>query len=329
MTKSRFLRRLAQTSLAVALAAGFMALPVFAETRGVVTHTTLATDSIEVGGRTVMAYTATVTGEDGSAARGVVMLTEQGRNLAGAALDASGKAAIRADGLAGNHSLTAVYGGDPVHAASTSEAVPVSAAIAPDGFGLSINPTSVTLAAPGDAGTVAATITPGSSFTGFVELSCAGPPVSTGSATDSALPVGVSCTFTPENLEVTSSTKSFTSSFSVQSTAPAGAGAMNRGLRERNSATPLTLAILLPGMAGLGWIGRRRKLFSRIALLAMVGAIAVLGTSSCAARYKYLHHPPTYNGGTPAGDYTLTIWAQTSNGVTASEVFTTMPLTIK
>ena len=329
------MRRLVQTGLVVALAAGFMALPAFAETGSVGSHTTLTTETAEVGGRTVTTYSVTVTGEDGTPAKGVVMLTEQGRNLAGAALNASGTAEIRADGLAGNHNLSAVYSGDSIHAASQSEVVPVSAAIPADGFGLAINPTSVTLAAPGDAGTVTATITPGTSFTGFVELSCAGPPVSTGSSTDSALPVGVTCVFTPENLQVTSSTKAFTSSFSVQSTAPAGAGsggAMNRGvpngLPGPGTKAPLTLAILLPGIAGLGWLGRRRKLFARAALLAMVGAIAVLGTAACNPRYNYLHHPPTYNGGTPAGAYTLTVWAQTSNGVTASEQFQTMPLTI-
>lgn len=322
----------------MALAAGFMALPAFAEAGSVATRTTLTTESVEVGGRTVTAYSATVTGEDGSPAKGVVMLTEQGKNLAGAALDASGTAHIRADGLTGNHNLSAAYSGDSVHAASQSETAAVSAAIPADGFGLTINPTSVTLAAPGDSTgqtgsspNVTATITPGSSFTGFVELSCAGPPVSAGSSTDSAMPVGVTCVFTPENLQVTSSSKAFTSSFAVQSTAPAGAGsggAMNRGLNGPGAKAPLALAILLPGIAGLGWLGRKRKLFRRAALLAIVGTITLLGTAACNPRYKYLNHPPTYNGGTPAGDYTLTIWAQTSNGVSAAEQFTTMPLTI-
>jgi len=55
----------------------------------------------------------------------------------------------------------------------------------------------------------------------------------------------------------------------------------------------------------------------------------MLGTSACNPRYYYLNHPPTYNGGTPTGAYTLTVWAQTSDGVTAAEQFTTMPLTIK
>jgi hypothetical protein len=326
------MRRLAHTGWVVALTAGALlgTSAAMAETGSVATHTTLTTESIQVGSRTVTAYSATVTGEDGAALKGVVNLSEQGKTLAGAALDASGTAHIRLDGLAGDHNLTAVYSGDANHAASRSEAVAVHAdAIAADAFGLTINPSSVTVAAPGDSATVTATITPGSSFTGFVELSCAGAPVSPGSSTDNALPYGVSCTFTPENLQVTSSTQTFSSSFSVLTTAPAGAGAMNRAPQARDSGAPLALAILLPGMAGLGWLGRKRKLFSRTALLVMVSAVAVLGTSSCAARYKYLHHPPTYNPGTTPGDYTLTVWAQTSDGVTASEVNTTLALTIK
>lgn len=317
-------------ALTAGAAASLATSAAMAETGSIATHTALTTESIQVGNRTVTAYSATVTGEDGAPLKGVVNLTEHGKTLAGAALDASGTAHIRLDGLAGDHSLSAVYSGDSAHATSESEAVAVHAdAIPADSFGLAISPTSVTIAAPGDSANVTASITSGSAFTGFVEFSCAGAPVTAGSATDNALPYGVSCTFTPENLQVTASSTTYNSTFSVLTTAPAGAGAMNRVPRGRGNGAPLALAILLPGMVGLGWLGRRRKLFSRVALLTMVGAIALLGTSACNARYKYLNHPPTYNGGTAAGDYTLTVWAQTSNGVTASEQFMTMALSIK
>ncbi|WP_263350982.1 Ig-like domain-containing protein [Acidicapsa acidisoli] len=331
------MRRLARKWMVVALAAGFATLLAttagLAQSASFATHTTLTTGSVEVGGRTVTTYTANVVGDDDTPAKGVVMLTEQGKNLAGAALDSTGQANIRLDGLAaGNHLLTASYSGDTVHAASQSESVTVSPEVSADTFALSIAPTSVTIAAPGDAATVVATITPGSAFTGFVSLSCAGPPVSTGSATDSALPVGVTCLFTPENLQVTSSAKTFTSSFSVQTTAPAGQLAQNRkglnAVRGRDAGAPLVLAVLLPGVIGLGVLGRKRKLFGKVALVLMVGAIGVLGTSACNARYKYLNHPPTPNYGTLPGAYTLTIWAQTSNGVSAAEQFLTMPLTV-
>ena len=88
------------------------------------------------------------------------------------------------------------------------------------------------------------------------------------------------------------------------------------------------LAVLLPGVLGLGLLGRKRKLFGRIALVLLVGAVGVLGTTACNPRYRYLNHPPTPNYGTLPGSYTLTVWAQTSNGVTASEQFTTLGLTV-
>jgi len=331
------MRRLARKGMVVALAAGFATLlatsTALAQSTGIATQTTLTTNSLELNGRTVTTYSATVVGDDGKPATGVVMLTEQGKSLAGAALDATGQANIRLDSLAaGNHVLIAAYSGDSVHAASQSESVAVTSAVTADSFALSINPTSVTIAAPGDAATVVATITPGSGFTGFVSLSCAGPPVSAGSSTDSALPVGVTCLFTPENLQITSSTQPFTSSFSVQTTSPAGQLSKNHkggsGVRGHDAGAPLVLAVLLPGVIGLGMLGRKRKLFGRVALVIMVGAIGVIGTSACNARYSYLNHPPTANYGTLPGAYTLTIWAQTSDGVTASEQFLTMPLTV-
>ena len=88
------------------------------------------------------------------------------------------------------------------------------------------------------------------------------------------------------------------------------------------------LAVLLPGVFGLGLLGRKRKVLSRVALVVLMGPVSLLGATACNARYKYLNHPPTANEGTPTGDYTLTVWAQTSDGVSASEQFTTLGLTV-
>ena len=65
-----------------------------------------------------------------------------------------------------------------------------------------------------------------------------------------------------------------------------------------------------------------------MSLLALVGVVGMLGTTACAARYNYFHHPPTYNGGTPLGSYTITVTAQTSNGVTATEHSVPLALTV-
>ena len=328
MTTEMGMRRLARRGLVVALAAGIATIlagtAAKAQSTGIATHTTLTSGSEEIGGHTVTTYSAKVLGEDGSPATGVVLLQEQGRMLAGAALNASGEAEIRYSGLtAGYHYLRAVYGGDARHAISQSDSAQVSAAASSaSSFSLGLNPTSVTVDAPGDAADVIATVTPANGFTGFVALSCAGPPVSAGSSTDSALPVGVSCTFTPTNLQITSATKPLSAHFTIQTTAPAGGLSQNAG-------RPLVLAVLLPGVVGLGLLGRKRKALGRVMLVLLVGAIGIAGTSACNARYKYLNHPPTANLGTIPGAYTLTIWAQTSDGVNASETFTTLPLTVK
>lgn len=345
------MRRLAQRAGFVALAAGITAVlaaaTAMAQSTGTATHTTLATESREISGRTVTAYSATVLDEDGApatGATGIVRLQEQGRSVASAALNSEGKAEILAGGLtAGEHALRAVYSGDAAHASSQSDAVTVqsdAAASATPGFTLAITPTSLPASGqtlvPGDSGSVTATITSVNGFTGFVSLSCAGAPVSPGSSTDTAMPVGVSCVFTPANLQITSAVASsknptLTSYLTVQTTAPAGANGLNRkpnGLPGRNPGNALALAVLLPGVLGLGLLGRKRKHFGRMALLLLVGGVTMLGTSACNARYKYLHHPPTANDGTIPGTYTLTVWAQTSDGVTASEEFTTLGLTV-
>jgi hypothetical protein len=341
------MRRLAQRGTVVALAAGIsavLAATAMAQPTGMATHTTLATESQQTSGRTVTTYSATVLGEDGAPATGVVRLQEQGRSLASAALNSEGKAEIQVGGLTpGGHILRAVYGGDEAHTTSQSDPVtvePDAAASATPGFTLAISPASLPSSGqtltPGQSGNVTATVTSVNGFTGFVSLSCAGAPVSPGSFTDTAIPVGVTCVFTPTNLQITSTVANsknptLTSFLTVQTTAPAGANGLNRkpnGLPGQNSGNSLALAVLLPGVLVLGVLGRKRKLFGRVALLLLVGGVTVLGTSACNARYKYLNHPPTANFGTLPGAYTLTVWAQTSDGVTASEQFTTLALTV-
>ncbi len=297
-------------------------------------HTTLATQTEEIGGHAVIVYTAQVQSDDGKPVTGAVTMTEQGRALAGAALDLEGKAEIRYDALpAGDHTLKAVYAGDLSHAASQSEELKFrpDTSGSPD-FTLGIdvvgssNAATMTVAVPGETGYLNATVTPNNGFTGFLSLSCSGPAATSGAPGGSALPVGVSCTFTPANLEV-NSTSPVTANMSLQTTA----GQQNIAGRDRQphqESRVLALALLLPGILGLGILGRKRKLLGRAALLALVAVVGILGTSSCAARYKYLNHGPTFTGTLP-GTYTLTITAQTSNGVTASAQSQTLTLVVQ
>jgi len=311
------MRRLAQFGMGLVLATGLAA------TAQTATHTTIAAETREVNGKTVATFSTTVLDSDGAPASGIVTLTERGHNISAAVLDAEGKAQIKLDGLTeGNHALSAVYSGDSSHAASQSQSLTVHPEVSstPD-FTLGIAPTSLSVKV-GASGTIVTSITPVNSFTGFISLSCAGPPGAT------TLPVGVSCTFAPANLQVTAPTTAnptavATANMSLQT---AGPQAQNH-TPDTGSRSPLVLAVLLPGVLGLGLLGRKRKLFGGATLLLMVGAISLIGATACSARYRYLNHGPTF-GGTAVGTYTIQVIAQTSNGVTASEHTQTLTLTV-
>ena len=51
--------------------------------------------------------------------------------------------------------------------------------------------------------------------------------------------------------------------------------------------------------------------------------------TACNSRYSYYHHGPTNNPPTPAGNYTITVTGQSSNGITAITQNTTIPLTVQ
>ena len=307
------------TALAVSLSAAALAQT------PVASHTSLTAETREVSGHTVATFTSTVLTAEGAPATGVVTLVEKGKSVAGAALDEAGKATINLDGLtSGDHSLTAVYGGSATSAASTSESVVLhpQATVSPD-FAVAITPASLTVK-QGAAGATVVTVTPvsGTGFTGFISLSCSG----TGQTT--TLPVGVTCSFSPANLQVTSSSTAVTANLSVQTTASTGPISKNQSADSSNSkAGPLALAVLLPGAFGLSFLSRKRKYLHRFALLAIIGTVSILGTSACAARYRYLNHGPAPVG-TSLGSYTINVTAQTSNGVTATAHSAPLALTV-
>jgi hypothetical protein len=327
------MRRLAQTGLVTGLVLGavfglanfglgkfglgnFGLVRVAAAQKASPTHISLGAETREAGGHSVATLTATVESEDGTRPTGAVTVYEGDRGVAGAALDAEGKAVIRLDSLtAGDHTLRAVYDGDGGRAGSKSDGVQLHPeATAAADFGLAIAPASLSVKA-GNNGKLAATVTPDNGFTGFVSLSCSG------------LPTGATCTFTPANLQVTSAA-AITAEMSLVTTAPAGQEGAIHPPTSGSGASPLALAFVMPGVAVLGFLGRKRNLLGRSALIMLVGVIGTFGMTACAARYRYLNHPPTYNGGTPTGSYTITVTAQTSNGVTAAEHSTTLALTV-
>jgi hypothetical protein len=309
--------------LSIALA--FPALAMGVEpAQGVTTQTTLSVETHDQESKSVVSAAVVVTGDDGLPASGAVAIEEHGKHLAGAALDADGKATLSLSLPAGHHSLRAVYFGDASHQGSISPFAMAQTAAAPD-FAVTVagvSPTTLPLTlTAGQSGTVAVTVTPSTAFAAsltaptFVTLSCSG------------LPDFSSCTFTPENVEITSATTSVSSSM-VLATQAATASLTKPVAGPK--ASPVAWAFLLPGalaLAGFGW--RRRTMLGRLSLFALVALVSTLGMTACNPRYDYFNHGQPPNLPTPSGTYTVTVTAQSSNGITAITEFTTMSLTVK
>jgi len=286
------------------------------------TGTTLSAETRVQNGRVVASLAVDVKGEEGAPATGAAVIQEDGRELAGSALSAEGRARLEFALPSGEHNLIAVYKGDATHQGSKSEILAVTAqatAATPD-FGLSVAPASLSLTA-GQSGTTVVSLTPinAGSLTGpmFVTLACSG------------FPDQSSCNFTPENVEILpNATAPVTSSMVLVTQG------RNRTPAEliREEQHPVAWAVLLPGtlgLAGMAFSVRRRRWLSRVALIALIGFVSVLGATACAPRYNYYNHGPPYNLPTPAGSYTLHITAQSSNGIAATTHTTPFALTVQ
>jgi len=335
---SRGLRFELVAGLGIALA--IPALAVAAESApAVATQTTLAAETHDQGGRTQATVSVAVTGEDGPPATGGVAIEDQGRQLSSAALNADGQAQFVLDLPGGDHLLRAVYAGNATHQASLSQVTGVhaqSGSGTPD-FSVAVSDlapttTPVNTLTAGQSGTAIVTITPeyNSTLTGpmFVSLSCSG------------LPDEAFCTFTPQTVQILSTTPTActtgtpvvcppTSSMVIQTQVASSAHATPG---PRHNATPIAWAFLFPGalgLAGLAWGSRKRRWLSRLSLIALVGLVTMLGATACSPRYYYLNHGPIVNPATPAGTYTVKVTAQSSNGVTVLTHSATMVLTVQ
>jgi hypothetical protein len=314
------LKWVARVAFALALPAAVLSA---ASAKGGPTETAMSAETHDLNGHTQATLTVSVVAKDGQPAQGAVVIADEGKPLAGVALNGDGQATAVLSLAPGAHNLTASYGGDTVHAGSVSEVRPVAAATGstPD-FTIAVSPATITLT-QGQSGLVVASVTPlnAASLTApmFVTMSCAG------------LPDQSSCVFTPENLEVLpNTTTAITSSMNLATAASNSTAHLDHP--RNGTANRVTWAIVLPGalgLAGLAFGARRRRWLSRMALFGLVGVIASLGMTACAPLYNYRNHGPSPNLPTPAGTYTLRVTAQSSNGITATTHTTTMVLTVK
>lgn len=301
-----------------------IAMPALAAVLSQPTQTTLSTLTRDQAGHTQAILSVSVVGEDGLPLSGTIVIQDGDKQIAGAALDTQGNAQIAVGLLPGSHSLRAVYAGDTTHQASASEiaGVTAQASTTPD-FQISVNPASLTLVA-GQSGTVTAAVTPvnAAALTApmFVTLSCSG------------FPDQSSCTFTPENVEILPGATAAINSNMVITTQAQPTHGTGMLTPPRTGSRPVDWAVLLPGafgLMGLAFSARRRRWLNRLSLLGLLALVTVLGTTACAPLYNYYNHGPPYNLPTPAGTYTLTVTAQSSNGITATTHSTPFALTVQ
>ena len=283
--------------------------------------------------------TVTVTDENGAPASGVVAIEDGNRQLGSVALNSSGEAKATFDMPTGEHTLRAVYAGNATMQSSVSrpEAATTTTGSAPD-FQVTVSALNPSTLTAGTAGTSIVTVTPvnNAALTApmFITLSCSG------------LPNQAACSFTPATLEIVSTTPAScaagspasacppTASLVLQTQGPGTAGhttmATPAGPGERP--TRMIWALLFPGVLGLGglaWGTRRRRWLSRVLMLAVVGLVTVMGTTACNPQYHYYNNGIPRNPPTPAGNYTVTVTAQSSNGITAITHSTTLAMTVK
>jgi Bacterial Ig-like domain (group 3) len=321
------------------IAMALAVLPAAAAAQQITTHTVLTVQTTEQGGLTQATANVTVAGADGLPASGIVLIADGDRELAEATLNSAGEATPAFSLAGGDHALHAVYVGDASHLGSASATSDVTAEVSSTpSFTLTLTPVApstlpLSLTA-GQAGTIAVNVIPedNAALTApmFVTLSCSG------------LPSEASCTFTPESVEILATTPATCSSNSPPSACPPVSSMLLqtsehvttrlvRPSHSGNESGPVAWAILLPGALGLGglaWSARRRRWLQRLTLLALVGLVTALGTTACKPLYNYYQLGPPHPPATPNGTYTVTVTAQSTNGVTATTYNTTMVLTV-
>lgn len=291
---------------------------------------------------TLTTLTVSVTSSGGTP-QGTVIIddktspTAQPVQIASATLNASGQATVSlylAPDVSGNpHSLTATYQANAPYLQSTSAAASVDIVSSQCTSPFAISVSAVTPAAssgamtltPGQSGTAIVTVTPSQEYvvslgsTGsptFVTVSCTG------------LPTLASCSIAPEILQLAPAQDAGVNSTLLIQTSSGTVRAVPPG-RKNN---PVAWAILLPGMLGLGGLAfgaRRRRWLARLSLVLLVGLVTTLGTAGCNPLYNYYHHGPNNPHETPPGTFNVIVTGQSSNGVTATTINTTMVLTVQ
>ena len=252
------------------------------------TRTHVSVASVDKGST----LTATVADVAGNPAKSGAVSFETAKGSVGSAAVVDGTATLTVDKLPqGTRSLTAAYSGaEGLAASAASTAASPQASELPD-FGLTANPSSVSVTA-GQYANVSVTVSPENGFNDMVTLSC------------SDVPAAATCTFSPMALTPQRGA-AVTSTLQIQTHAASGTSS------RLEPGSTVAFAIVLPGIFALAGLGalRRKTGFAGLRVLGVAALLVsgVMALGGCSARYGYLNHPPSGNPGLAAGTYTIVV----------------------
>lgn len=260
----------------------------------VATTTNLTASATTVSSGASVTFTATVKQASGTVVpTGTVTFKDGTSTLGTGTLDSSGKTTYSTSTLAaGNHSITAVYGGDSGDLTSTSSAVSITVSTPlPADFTLSVSPASASVTA-GTPATTTVTVTPVNGFNAATTFTC------------SNLPANSICSFSPPTV-TPNGTAASTTTMTIQSNVKAAV------VLAGSSLTLLLIPIV-------GRRNRKRSSLLLVSLSMLLATLATVAMSACGGTSGASNK-------TPAGTYSVTVTA-TSGSLTHSSTYA---LTVK
>jgi len=237
--------------------------------------TTSGVPSSATAGTQITVTATLTTTSSGIAPTGTMQLLNNGSPLgnpvtvSGSAASISGNSLVPAAAQAvltttltsGNLSLSAKYSGDINYATSTSSAT----SLAVTDFGVSANPTAVTISAPGQQGTTTINVSSQNGFTGTVNLSVA-----------SGCPTGASCTLASSSVNPTAAS-AVTDVLTITTTGSSSAPpALHRRVPPSHR-LPVGFLGLLAGMLALAMLLSSSAMRRRPAALLFATTLLVVG----------------------------------------------------
>ncbi len=227
--------------------------------------TTTSLGASSTGGTTPQTVLVVTTlGASGPTPTGTITFNSGSTVIGTSTLDSNGVATLVPDLPPGNYSIVASYGGDSLHAPSTSS--PVSISASPAAFSIVLSPPSLTLVTSQN-GTVNITISSNNGFADTIGMGCL------------SLPAAVNCHFSTNDVTLKSG-QSQTIQLTIDTNAPLSGGTSAGIARPGNTTALATLfwpASILFGL--VFWRFRKRSAAALTAalLLFLAGAFAVTG----------------------------------------------------